>query len=103
MMNATLRPGSLRASAVKKDIPILLYEAGEALRFDEFAIRAGVKGVLNVMKHLGMIAPGRVPKNRRKARSSHVPAIGCVPRTAVFSGHWSRMATGYRKTKPCSV
>ncbi|QAB16231.1 succinylglutamate desuccinylase/aspartoacylase family protein [Hydrogenovibrio thermophilus] len=75
MMNATLRPGSLRASAVKKDIPILLYEAGEALRFDEFAIRAGVKGVLNVMKHLGMIAPGRVPKKPAKspviARSSY--------------------------------
>lgn len=55
MMNADLRPGSLRAAAVKKKIPILLYEAGEALRFDEVSIRAGVTGIINVMRHLGMI------------------------------------------------
>ena len=33
---------------------MLLYEAGEALRFDEVAIRAGVQGVLQVMAELGM-------------------------------------------------
>ncbi len=55
MMKAELRPGSLRAAAVKKGIPILLYEAGEALRFDEVSIRAGVSGIINVMRHLGMI------------------------------------------------
>ena len=59
MMNAPLRAGSLRAAAVKKNIPILLYEAGEALRFDELAIRAGVNGILNVMKSLSMIPAGR--------------------------------------------
>jgi predicted deacylase len=35
---------------------MLLYEAGEGLRFDEFSIRVGVKGVLRVLKHLGMVA-----------------------------------------------
>ena len=39
-------------------MPILLYEAGEALRFDEVAIRAGVRGVVNVMRSLGML-PGQ--------------------------------------------
>uniref|UniRef100_Q31DX1 Succinylglutamate desuccinylase/aspartoacylase family protein n=1 Tax=Hydrogenovibrio crunogenus (strain DSM 25203 / XCL-2) TaxID=317025 RepID=Q31DX1_HYDCU len=74
MMNAALRPGSLRVSAVKKGIPILLYEAGEALRFDEFGIRAGVNGILNVMKSLDMIAKGRSKKTPIKpviARSSY--------------------------------
>ena len=33
---------------------MILYEAGEALRFEEVAIRAGLKGVLGVMSHLGM-------------------------------------------------
>lgn len=40
-------------------IPILLYEGGEALRFDELAIRAGVRGAINVMRKLDMLPPGR--------------------------------------------
>ena len=34
---------------------MLLFEAGEGLRFDETAIRAGLSGVLRVMDHLDMI------------------------------------------------
>ena len=34
---------------------MLLYEAGEALRFDEVAIRAGVRGIKNVLRELGML------------------------------------------------
>lgn len=54
------RAGSLRLSAGARGVDVLVYEAGEALRFDEFAVRIGVKGVLQVMKHLGMIAKPRV-------------------------------------------
>lgn len=59
MLDANLRDGSLREHAAQQGIPMLLYEAGEALRFDETAIRAGVRGVLNVMRCLGMLARGR--------------------------------------------
>ncbi|MDX1484035.1 MAG: succinylglutamate desuccinylase/aspartoacylase family protein [Alphaproteobacteria bacterium] len=59
VLNAALRQGSLRKAAIESDVPFLVYEAGEALRFDEVAIRAGVRGVLRVMSHLGMIAPRR--------------------------------------------
>ncbi len=52
-----LRPGSLRAAAMEAGTDVLLFEAGEGLRFDEFAIRVGVKGVLRVMTHLGMRSP----------------------------------------------
>ncbi len=45
-------------------MPILLYEAGEALRFDEVSIRAGVKGIINVMRSLSMLPPSR---SKRKA------------------------------------
>jgi hypothetical protein len=55
ILDAELRPGSLRAAAAERGIPVLVYEAGEALRFDEFAVRAGLRGVLGVMRHLGMI------------------------------------------------
>ena len=54
ILNAELLEGSFRFAAHTNGIDALLYEAGEALRFDEVAIRAGVRGVLNVMSELGM-------------------------------------------------
>ncbi len=55
VLSSELRDGSLRAAAAERGIPILVYEAGEALRFDEMAIRGGLRGVLAVMRHLGMV------------------------------------------------
>jgi predicted deacylase len=57
MLHASHRDGSLRQAAAKRKIPILVYEAGEALRFDAEAIQAGVDGIYRVMDHLGMYAP----------------------------------------------
>ncbi|ACK72043.1 Succinylglutamate desuccinylase/aspartoacylase [Gloeothece citriformis PCC 7424] len=54
MIHATTRDGSLRHAASQKGIPILLYEAGEALRFDGEAIRIGVEGIMRVMEYLEM-------------------------------------------------
>lgn len=54
MMHASTRDGSLRHAATKKGIPVLLYEAGEALRFDSLAIEMGVAGILRVMNCLEM-------------------------------------------------
>lgn len=56
LLNSVLRDGSLRESAAESGTKVLLYEAGQALRFDEVSIRAGVKGILNVMTELGMVA-----------------------------------------------
>ncbi|WP_338113770.1 succinylglutamate desuccinylase/aspartoacylase family protein [Thiococcus pfennigii] len=55
ILNSELRDGSLRAAAAERQIPLLVYEAGEALRFEEIAIRAGLRGILAVMRHLGML------------------------------------------------
>lgn len=54
MMHSTIKDGSLREAATKEGIPILLYEAGEALRFDSESIRIGVEGILRVMDVLQM-------------------------------------------------
>lgn len=54
-LHADLRDGSLRAAATELGIDVLLYEAGEALRFDEHAIDVGTHGILRVMKSQGMI------------------------------------------------
>lgn len=55
ILHSELRDGSLRFCADEKDIPLILYEAGEALRFDEKSIRIGVKGIVNVLRHVGML------------------------------------------------
>jgi len=64
ILNAGLRDGSLRQAAEEKGIPLLLYEAGEALRFEELAVRAGVKGILAVMRSLGMLSSRAVRPTR---------------------------------------
>ncbi len=64
MINADLRDGSLRQAAVEKGVPMLLYEAGEALRFDEVSIRAGVRGVINVMRALKMLPSTGHPRKK---------------------------------------
>lgn len=70
-INSTLRDGSLREYAASKGIPMLVYEAGEALRFEETCISIGYKGVLNAMRHIGMLPKARSkPKTSVIARSS---------------------------------
>ena len=49
------RPGSLRREGRELGVDVLLYEAGEGLRFDEAAVRIGVTGILRVMRHIGMV------------------------------------------------
>lgn len=58
ILQSALREGSLRQVAEAAGVPVIVYEAGEALRFDEFSIRVGVKGVLRVLKEMGLLAGG---------------------------------------------
>jgi predicted deacylase len=60
-INASVRDGSLREAVGSRGIPMLLYEACEALRFDEIGIRLGVRGILAVMRIIGML-----PESRRQ-------------------------------------
>ncbi|HLF99024.1 MAG TPA: succinylglutamate desuccinylase/aspartoacylase family protein [Acidimicrobiia bacterium] len=54
MLHSRVRDGSLRQAAGARGVHVLLYEGGEAHRFDAFAIDRGVEGVLRVMRELGM-------------------------------------------------
>ena len=56
IMESPIRQGSLRRSAMDMGKPVLLFEAGEGLRFDEVSVRAGQAGILRVMKSLDMIS-----------------------------------------------
>lgn len=64
ILDAAVRPGSLRHAVSKLDVPMIVYEAGEALRFDELAIKAGIRGILSVMRDLEML-PRVISKRRR--------------------------------------
>ncbi len=59
IIKAASRDGTMRGTANNLGIPILLYEAGEALRFDEQSIKIGVRGIVNVMQQLGMLSRGK--------------------------------------------
>lgn len=59
IIDAELRPGSMRHALDERGVPGLVYEAGEALRFDEVSIRAGVQGLLSVMREYEMLAPAK--------------------------------------------
>lgn len=82
LLNSDIRDGSLREAAVELGIPLLLYEAGEALRFDELSIRAGVRGIINVMRALEMLPESKKKQAYKKpyiARTSNwvrAPASG---------------------------
>ena len=69
VVDAAFREGSLRSAAHEYGVPVVVYEAGEALRFGEAGIRAGVKGVTRVMRELGMLPP------RNGAKPAHDPLI----------------------------
>lgn len=67
-LDAKIRDGSLREAAGDAGIPVILYEAGEALRFEEMYIRAGVSGIINVLREVGVLRPSR----RRRPRPSPI-------------------------------
>lgn len=70
IVDSKLRDNSLRATVNDMGIPVLVYEAGEALRFDEASIRGGVKGIISVMRYLKMV-PSRKIKYMPKSVVSH--------------------------------
>lgn len=63
-IHAAVRDGSLRAAATARGARVLVYEGGEAGRFDRDAVERGVEGVLRVLGSLGMIRNPPPPRDR---------------------------------------
>jgi uncharacterized protein len=61
-VHSPLRDGSLREACRRRGIPVVVYEGGEADRFNETAISAGVEGVLRVLADLGMRTDSTPPR-----------------------------------------
>ncbi|MCH9663426.1 MAG: succinylglutamate desuccinylase/aspartoacylase family protein [Gammaproteobacteria bacterium] len=76
VMDSNTKDGSLRQAAVDMGIAMLLYEGGEALRYEEPVIKTALNGILCVMQSIGMIEGERISMVQRKkevfvAQSSH--------------------------------
>jgi hypothetical protein len=55
ILNSGYREKSFRHEASRLGKPVLVYEAGESMRFNEKAITEGVNGCLRLMRNLGML------------------------------------------------
>ncbi len=71
VIRAKLREGSLRMAAKSAGVDVLLFEAGEALRFDELSGRAGVSGILRVMHAMDMLPRKGITKAKARPIQVH--------------------------------
>jgi len=76
IIHARHRDGSLRQAATELGATVLVYEAGQAHRFDDEAIETGVMGVMRTLRSLKMIdvrlprvRPTRVMRRTRWVRA----------------------------------
>ncbi|MBF0584756.1 MAG: succinylglutamate desuccinylase/aspartoacylase family protein [Magnetococcales bacterium] len=99
VIEAPLRPGSMREAASNMGVKMMLFEAGEGLRLDDWSVRVGVRGILGVMRSLGMIPPAEKQTEHRQleplfASKSHwvrAPMSGLLQTTRTI-GHFVEVA-----------
>jgi len=110
-VDAAYRDGSLRAACRAVGIPLLVFEGGEAHRFNFHSVRVGVDGTLRVLAELGMIEGEVVPpegettivrhSHWERARRSGIVRIDVFPGQPVQRGEVLGMladALGTRRT-----
>jgi predicted deacylase len=62
-----LLAGSFRKTMFKMNKPTIVYEAGESMRFDTYAIEVGIRGIKNILAELGML-----PKSMQRSTTLHL-------------------------------
>ena len=94
IINSKGAAGTLRYAAIEAGVNMLLYEGGEALRYNENVIQKGLKGIFSVLESIGMLREGkkiRQPKLTGSiiTKSSYwvrAPISGSL-RTKIKTGH----------------
>jgi uncharacterized protein len=71
VVNSTLIDKSFRKEAFKKRKHILVYEGGESMRLDPYAIEEAIAGSKRLLYHLGMIEDKIAPKNTMIVKESY--------------------------------
>ncbi len=84
ILKSKLRPGSLRGEAEALHLPTIIFEGGEALRFNPYITQAAVQGIFRVMGFLGMIPPKKVPAAKKASIIAPASRWLRAPATGVF-------------------
>jgi len=94
ILQSGLIRGSFRKHMHSLGKGVIVYEAGESMRFDESVIQMGVDGILRLLKAQGMLAKGtKVPKSKEPpvfledSKWLRAPASGMFLPT-VKNGQW---------------
>lgn len=69
ILNSNIQDGSLRDITRDRAL-VLLYEGGEALRFDPTVIKAGLHGIIAVMQKIGML--NSIKQKTKKTKQSFI-------------------------------
>lgn len=84
IIDARLRDGSLRAAVHENGIPIIIYEGGEALRFNEMVIRTGIRGIISTMRHIGLLPQSSPAKKTYEPIIAHSTSWTRAPRSGIL-------------------
>jgi len=85
VINSDLRDGSLREAARRKKVSMLLFEGGEALRFEENIITKGLRGCISVMKNIDMIHELKPKKVKPKTFIARSSSWFRAPQSGIFT------------------
>lgn len=91
---APQRSGSFREYAKQHNTPYLLYEAGEASRFDEECIHKGVAGIIGVMEHLKMLPSISIMQHVKMLPATITAFMERKPSKIANSSYWVRSQYG---------
>ncbi len=84
LLHSAAPDGTLRAAAARESVSVMVYESGEALRFDEVSIRVGVSGIINVLRQLGMLPTPKKNKPPRLAALLRSSAWVRAPQSGIL-------------------
>lgn len=85
ILDAKLRDGSIREAASMQNIPVIVYEGGEALRFSDVAIHVGLQGILNVLSDLSLIKLKKINiKTKVRTNIAYYSAWIRAPKSGIF-------------------
>ncbi len=96
VIDSMLRDGSLREAARKKDVAMLLFEGGQALRFEESVIKIGLRGCISVMKKIGMTQHSIISKSSLNTSKIFVAKSSFWTRAPHSGAFSSRVKIGAR-------
>ena len=85
VINSDLRDGSLREAARRKKVSMLLFEGGEALRFEDNIITKGLRGCISVIKDIGMIEEVKLKIKKPKTFIARSSSWLRAPKSGIFT------------------